>query len=143
MDKGRSRAWDILMITLLLGSIALVFWYEALDAVRDAELRDLHFDVGYAWQTAYMSPNEGGSGASTPMFLDFCKVLLGWHAVRNMASAASVVQQLASSHGQSGEYSGSGAPMAAARAVRGLAVKQILTCRSVSKTLRQGLVSGL
>ena len=59
---------------------------------RDAEVRDLHFDVGYAWQTAYMSPNEGGSGASTPMYLDFCKVLLGWHAVRNMATggAASV-----------------------------------------------------
>ena len=50
MDKGRSRAWDILMITLLLGSIALVFWYEALDAVRDAELREMlaWIDLGFA-----------------------------------------------------------------------------------------------
>lgn len=48
---------------------------------RDARLRDLHLDVGYAWQTAYLSPNEGGSGASTPLYIDFCFVLLGWSAL--------------------------------------------------------------
>ena len=37
---------------------------------RDATLRDMHLDVGYGWQAAYMSPNEGGSGASTPLFVD-------------------------------------------------------------------------
>jgi len=52
---------------------------------RDVALRDLHFDVGYAWQTCYMSPNEGGSGASTVLFIDFCVVMLGWSALRDIA----------------------------------------------------------
>ncbi|KAL1508327.1 hypothetical protein AB1Y20_004437 [Prymnesium parvum] len=52
---------------------------------RDLELRDAHFDVGYEWQTAYLSPNEGGSGASTPLYVDFCRVLMGWRALGDMA----------------------------------------------------------
>ena len=40
---------------------------------------------GYAWQTCYMSPNEGGSGASTVLFIDFCVVMLGWSALRDIA----------------------------------------------------------
>lgn len=32
-----------------------------------------------------MSPNEGGSGNSTPLFIDFCFVLLGWSALRDIA----------------------------------------------------------
>ena len=48
---------------------------------RDSALRDLHLDVGYGWQAAYMSPNEGGSGASAPLFADFCLILLGWEAL--------------------------------------------------------------
>jgi hypothetical protein len=54
----------------------------------DTRLRDLHFDLPYFWQTAYMSPNEGGSGNSTPLFIDFCFVLLGWSAMRDMATKA-------------------------------------------------------
>ena len=52
---------------------------------RDATLRDMHLDVGYGWQTAYMAPNEGGSGASTPLFLDFCITMLGWRLLGKMA----------------------------------------------------------
>lgn len=55
---------------------------------RDLSLRDLHFDVALAWQTAYLSPNEGGSGASTPLYVDFCTVMLGWSAMRDLAAAA-------------------------------------------------------
>ena len=55
---------------------------------RDMRLRDAHFDVGYSWQTAYLSPNEGGSGASTPLYVDFCVVCLGWRALRALAAAA-------------------------------------------------------
>lgn len=55
---------------------------------RDTKLRDLHFDLPYSWQTAYMSPNEGGSGNSTPFFIDFCYILLGWRALRDVAMAA-------------------------------------------------------
>merc|ERR1712048_1343726 len=55
---------------------------------RDPGLRDLHFDVPYHWQTAYMSPNEGGSGNSTPLFIDFCFVFLGWSAMRDIATKA-------------------------------------------------------
>lgn len=40
-------------------------------------------------QTAYLSPNEGGSGASTPLYLDFCRVLLGWTALGTMARSTS------------------------------------------------------
>ena len=32
-----------------------------------------------------MSPNEGGSGASMPLFADFCTVMLGWTALHEMA----------------------------------------------------------
>jgi SHS2 domain-containing protein len=52
---------------------------------RDVTLRDMHLDVGYGWQAAYMSPNEGGSGASTPLFLDFCITMLGWSAIADLA----------------------------------------------------------
>ena len=52
---------------------------------RDETIRDLHLDVGYDWQAAYMSPNEGGSGASMPLFADFCTVMLGWTALHEMA----------------------------------------------------------
>jgi len=52
---------------------------------RDLSLRDAHFDVGYEWQTAYLSPNEGGSGAATPLYVDFCTVMLGWRALGTIA----------------------------------------------------------
>jgi glutamate/tyrosine decarboxylase-like PLP-dependent enzyme len=42
-------------------------------------------DLGYQWQTAYMSPNEGGSGASAPLFADFCTLLLGWKCLGQIA----------------------------------------------------------
>ena len=51
---------------------------------RDEKIRDLHLDVGYEWQAAYMSPNEGGSGASTPLFADFCTIMLGWNALHEI-----------------------------------------------------------
>merc|ERR1719491_2434700 len=54
---------------------------------RELRTRDAHFDVGRAWQTAYMSPNEGGSGASTPLFVDFCLVMLGWGALARIAAS--------------------------------------------------------
>ena len=53
---------------------------------RDVRLRDLHLDVSYGWQTAYMSPNEGGSGASTPLFTDLCTICLGWGAMVEIAT---------------------------------------------------------
>merc|ERR1719498_1086344 len=63
---------------------------------RDTRLRDLHFDLPYAWQTAYMSPNEGGSGNSTPLFIDFCFIMLAWSALRDMAmKGASEVERSA------------------------------------------------
>merc|ERR1719421_251487 len=52
---------------------------------RDIKLRDWHLDVGLAWQAGYMSPNEGGSGESAPLFMDFCFILLGWSALTYMA----------------------------------------------------------
>jgi len=52
---------------------------------RDADLRDLHMDVAIQWQTLYLSPNEGGSGSSQPMYVDFCLWLLGWNALRRVA----------------------------------------------------------
>jgi len=55
---------------------------------RELSLRDMHMDVALAWQTAYLSPNEGGSGASTPLYVDFCTVMLGWSAMRDLAAAA-------------------------------------------------------
>lgn len=57
---------------------------------RDLTLRDLHLDVSYSWQTAYMSPNEGGSGASTNLFADFCCIMLGWRALREIATGSRV-----------------------------------------------------
>lgn len=54
---------------------------------RDLTFRDRHLDVGYSWQTAYMSPNEGGSGASAPLFADFCTIMLGWKALGQIAKA--------------------------------------------------------
>jgi hypothetical protein len=35
-----------------------------------------------------MSPNEGGSGNSTPLFVDLCFILLGWSALRGIAKDA-------------------------------------------------------
>jgi len=52
---------------------------------RDTSVRDRHLDLGYEWQTAYMSPNEGGSGASAPLFADFCLILMGWTALCEVA----------------------------------------------------------
>lgn len=52
---------------------------------RDAHLRDLYMDLPYGWQTSYVSPNEGGSGNSTPLFVDFCFITLGWSALRDIA----------------------------------------------------------
>lgn len=54
---------------------------------RDLELRDLHVDVPSDWQVAYVSTNEGGSGSSTPLLIDFSFILLGWLALRDMAAA--------------------------------------------------------
>merc|ERR1712176_771370 len=53
---------------------------------REPRLRDRHLDVGYAWQTAYMSPNEGGSGQEGPLLMDFSFVLLGWEVLSYMAN---------------------------------------------------------
>ena len=47
---------------------------------RDPYLRDLHFDLPWEWQSQYVSPNEGGSGNTTPLYIDFCFMLLGWPA---------------------------------------------------------------
>ena len=33
-----------------------------------------------------MSPNEGGSGASTPLYVDFCLSLLGWSSIAQIAA---------------------------------------------------------
>eukprot|EP00928_Gymnodinium_smaydae_P002864 TRINITY_DN11048_c0_g1_i3.p1 TRINITY_DN11048_c0_g1~~TRINITY_DN11048_c0_g1_i3.p1 ORF type:complete len:742 (-),score=119.78 TRINITY_DN11048_c0_g1_i3:233-2458(-) len=54
---------------------------------RDSKLRDGHFDVALAWQTVYLSPNEGGSGQSAPLFMDFCLILLGWSTLHQIAAA--------------------------------------------------------
>mmetsp|Transcript_6293 Transcript_6293/g.19011 ORF Transcript_6293/g.19011 Transcript_6293/m.19011 type:complete len:767 (+) Transcript_6293:185-2485(+) len=53
---------------------------------RDLTLRDAHMDVALRWQAAYLSPNEGGSGASAPLFLDFCTACLGRDALAVLAS---------------------------------------------------------
>eukprot|EP00656_Telonema_subtile_P014730 TRINITY_DN1760_c0_g1_i7.p1 TRINITY_DN1760_c0_g1~~TRINITY_DN1760_c0_g1_i7.p1 ORF type:complete len:890 (+),score=259.59 TRINITY_DN1760_c0_g1_i7:363-3032(+) len=53
---------------------------------RDLHTRDLHFDLGYEWCTVYLSPNEGGSGTSTPLWIDFCYVMLGWTALHHMST---------------------------------------------------------
>lgn len=60
---------------------------------RDLHLRDNHVDVPYAWQTAYFSPNEGGSGASAPLFADFCTVLMGWSALGEIGRNGHVVDR--------------------------------------------------
>ena len=53
---------------------------------RDLTLRDAHMDVALRWQAAYLSPNEGGSGASAPLFLDFCTACLGRDALAVFAA---------------------------------------------------------
>jgi len=55
---------------------------------RDPFLRDLYIDLPYEWQSQYASPNEGGSGNSTPLFVDFCFIMLGWKALRDAAKAS-------------------------------------------------------
>mmetsp|Transcript_118760 Transcript_118760/g.222014 ORF Transcript_118760/g.222014 Transcript_118760/m.222014 type:complete len:863 (-) Transcript_118760:18-2606(-) len=52
---------------------------------RDLSVRDAHFDVGLDWDTVYMSPNEGGSGASLNLFVDFVFILCGWSALRDIS----------------------------------------------------------
>jgi hypothetical protein len=52
---------------------------------KDIKIRDLHLDVGYEWQAAYMSPNEGGSGASMPLFKDFATIMMGWNMLQEMS----------------------------------------------------------
>lgn len=59
---------------------------QAYQLYRDLELRDVHMDLPYFWQSAYLSPNEGGSGNTTPLYIDFCMMLLGWNALRDIAS---------------------------------------------------------
>ena len=66
------------------------------------------------WQTAYLSPNEGGSGASTPLYLDFCFILLGWAALSRMARHGAAGDRLSSPEEQSG---GGGEIAVAGRAV--------------------------
>jgi len=60
---------------------------------RDALLRDLHIDVPLQWQTAYFSPNEGGSCAGRLLFQDLCTVLLGWTALAELAGKMPVVRR--------------------------------------------------
>ena len=57
---------------------------------RDLALRDAHMDVALRWQAAYLSPNEGGSGASAPLFLDFCTACLGRDALSKLAAQKSL-----------------------------------------------------
>lgn len=52
---------------------------------RDTQLRDAHHDLPLIWQSAYISPNEGGSGNTTPLYTDFFMVLLGWSALHDIA----------------------------------------------------------
>jgi len=52
---------------------------------RDADLRDLHMDVALAWQSLYLSPNEGGSANARPQLMDLCLWCLGWKGVREVA----------------------------------------------------------
>ena len=66
-------------------SIANGFFRGGYQLYRDAELRDLHFDLPLEWQSQYLSPNEGGSGNTTPLYIDFCFILLGWNALRPAA----------------------------------------------------------
>lgn len=56
---------------------------------RDPTIRDAHMDVALRWQAAYLSPNEGGSGASAPLFLDFCTACLGRDALKQLAAQPS------------------------------------------------------
>lgn len=63
---------------------------------KDAGLRDAHMDLPLVWQSAYISPNEGGSGNTTPLYIDFCFMLLGWSALHDIAirTTASVDEQI-------------------------------------------------
>eukprot|EP00930_Biecheleria_cincta_P036508 TRINITY_DN25027_c0_g1_i1.p1 TRINITY_DN25027_c0_g1~~TRINITY_DN25027_c0_g1_i1.p1 ORF type:complete len:848 (-),score=132.65 TRINITY_DN25027_c0_g1_i1:57-2600(-) len=56
---------------------------------RDTQLRDTHHDLPLIWQSAYISPNEGGSGNTTPLYTDFCMILLGWSALHDIAQKTS------------------------------------------------------
>mmetsp|Transcript_78641 Transcript_78641/g.138675 ORF Transcript_78641/g.138675 Transcript_78641/m.138675 type:complete len:852 (-) Transcript_78641:99-2654(-) len=60
---------------------------------RDTELRDIHHDLPLIWQSAYISPNEGGSGNTTPLYTDFCFALLGWSAMHDIARKTSSKHQ--------------------------------------------------
>eukprot|EP00931_Biecheleriopsis_adriatica_P117311 TRINITY_DN92841_c0_g1_i1.p1 TRINITY_DN92841_c0_g1~~TRINITY_DN92841_c0_g1_i1.p1 ORF type:complete len:428 (-),score=90.98 TRINITY_DN92841_c0_g1_i1:8-1291(-) len=55
----------------------------------DTQLRDTHHDLPLIWQSAYISPNEGGSGNTTPLYSDFCMMLLGWSALHHIAQKTS------------------------------------------------------
>ena len=67
--EDRSRVWDILMIVLLIGSVAIVFWYEALDPDVDGVLRatiewiDLglvvFFLLEWGWRVRRAGPDGG------------------------------------------------------------------------------------
>lgn len=64
-DGGRLRPWDLLLILLLVGSVALMFWYEASqDAAlrRTLELVDLglvvFFIAEWSWRVA-RAPDKG------------------------------------------------------------------------------------
>jgi len=67
-------------------SIENGFFRSGFQLYRDTELRDLHFDLPFEWSSQYLSPNEGGSGNTTPLYIDFCFILLGWSALRGVAS---------------------------------------------------------
>ena len=70
------------------------------------------------WQAVYMSPNEGGSGSATPLFADFCLVMLGWEALGQLAagppSGATSTLQHTVIYPESGGADGSGGTAAAA-----------------------------
>lgn len=61
------------------------FFRSAYQLYREAGLRDVHMDLPYVWQSAYISPNEGGSGNTTPLYIDLSFILLGWAALRDIA----------------------------------------------------------
>lgn len=65
------------------------FFRSAYQLYRDTQLRDTHHDLPLIWQSAYISPNEGGSGNTTPLYTDFFMVLLGWSALHDIAKNTS------------------------------------------------------
>jgi hypothetical protein len=52
-----------------------------------------------------MSPNEGGSGASTVLYIDFVTVLLGWSAIRDIAKGTAHHHEQGSSSSSSSSSS--------------------------------------